>query len=165
MIMLLKFSGWKSMTVYFSNEARFNIIQNLKCGCMAKGQYSRQDSFDFYHYYHHYLYLLHMLSSCHTGSTVLGLVVETVHQGGGTANDSFRSCMKGRILFYHCYSGFMGFPCGSAGKEFSCNVGDLSSIPRLERSPGKGNIYPLQYSVLENSTDYTVQSMGLQSWT
>ena len=113
---------------------------------MAKGQYSRQDSFDFYHYYHHYLYLLHMLSSCHTGSTVLGLVVETVHQGGGTANDSFRSCMKGRILFYHCYSGFMGFPCGSAGKEFLCNVGDLSSIPRLERSPGKGNIYPLQYS-------------------
>ena len=24
----------------------------------------------------------------------------------------------------------MGFPGGSAGKEFTCNVGDLSSIPK-----------------------------------
>ena len=101
-----------------------------------------------------------MLSSCHTGSTVLGLVVETVHQGGGTVNDWFTSCLRGRILFDHCCSGFMGFPCGSAGKESSCNVGDLSSIPRLERSPGKGNSYPLQYSVLENSTDYIDSPWG-----
>ena len=28
----------------------------------------------------------------------------------------------------------LGFPCGSAGKEYSCNVGDLGSIPRLRRS-------------------------------
>ena len=48
---------------------------------------------------------------------------------------------------------FMGFPCGSAGKESSCNVGDLGSIPGLERSPGEGNNYPLQYSGLENSMD------------
>ena len=32
---------------------------------------------------------------------------------------------------------FLGFPCGSAGKESSCNVGDLGSIPGLERSPGE----------------------------
>ena len=34
-----------------------------------------------------------------------------------------------------------GFPCGSAGKESTCNVGDLGSIPGLGRSPGerKGN--------------------------
>ena len=44
----------------------------------------------------------------------------------------------------------MGFPCGSAGKESSCNVGDLGSIPGLERSPGGGKDYPLQYSGLEN---------------
>ena len=44
----------------------------------------------------------------------------------------------------------LGFPCGSAGKEYSCNVGDLGSIPRLRRSPGKGKGYPLQYSGLEN---------------
>ena len=40
----------------------------------------------------------------------------------------------------------MGFPCGSAGKESTCNVGDLGSTPGLGRSPGKGKNYPLQYS-------------------
>ena len=44
-----------------------------------------------------------------------------------------------------------GFPGGPAGKESTCNVGDLGSIPGLERSPGEGNGYPLQYSGLENS--------------
>ena len=48
---------------------------------------------------------------------------------------------------------FLGFPCGSAGKESACNVGDLGSIPGLGRSPGKGKGYPLQYSGLENSMD------------
>ena len=36
-----------------------------------------------------------------------------------------------------------GFPGGSAGKEFACNVGDLGSIPGLIRSPGEGNGCPL----------------------
>ena len=49
----------------------------------------------------------------------------------------------------------LGFPCSSAGKESSCNVGDLGSIPGLGRSPGEGNGYPLQYSGLENSIDYS----------
>ena len=40
----------------------------------------------------------------------------------------------------------MGFPCGSAGKEFACNVGDLGSIPGSGISTGKGMGYPLQYS-------------------
>ena len=31
-----------------------------------------------------------------------------------------------------------GFPGGSAGKESTCNVGDLGSIPGLGRSPGEG---------------------------
>ena len=43
-----------------------------------------------------------------------------------------------------------GFPSSSAGKESTCNVGDLGSIPGLGRSPGEGNGYPLQYSGLEN---------------
>ena len=38
--------------------------------------------------------------------------------------------------------GFSGFPCGSAGKESIRNVGDLSSIPGLGRSPGEGKGYP-----------------------
>ena len=48
---------------------------------------------------------------------------------------------------------FLGFPCGSAGKESACNAGDLGSIPRLGRSPGEGKDYLLQYSGLENSMD------------
>ena len=38
-----------------------------------------------------------------------------------------------------------GFPGGSAGKESTCNAGDLGSIPRLGIFPGKGIGYPLQY--------------------
>ena len=45
----------------------------------------------------------------------------------------------------------MDFPCGSAGKESACNVGDLGLIPGLGRSPGERSGYPLQYSGLENS--------------
>ena len=45
----------------------------------------------------------------------------------------------------------MSFPGGSAGKESTCNAGDLGLIPGLERSPGEGNGYSLQYSGLENS--------------
>ena len=41
----------------------------------------------------------------------------------------------------------------SDGKESACNEGDLSSVPGLGRSPGEGNVYPLQYSCLENSMD------------
>ena len=33
---------------------------------------------------------------------------------------------------------FLGFPYGSAGKEFACNEGDLGSVPGLGRSPGEG---------------------------
>ena len=54
----------------------------------------------------------------------------------------------------------MGFPCGSAGKESACNVGDLGSIPELERSPGEGKGYPLQYSGLENSMDCIVHGVA-----
>ena len=49
----------------------------------------------------------------------------------------------------------LGFPCGSPGKESTCNVGDLGSIPGLGRSPGEGKGFPLlgslEYSGLENS--------------
>ena len=48
---------------------------------------------------------------------------------------------------------FRLFPCGLAGKESACNVGDLGSIPELGRAPGEGKGYPLQYSGLENSME------------
>ena len=35
------------------------------------------------------------------------------------------------------HSIFLGFPCGSAGKESACNVGDLDLVPGLGRSPGE----------------------------
>ena len=57
-----------------------------------------------------------------------------------------------------------GLPCDSAGKEFALSVGDLGSIPGLERSPGEGKGYPLQYSGLENSMDCIVHGVE-KSWT
>ena len=55
---------------------------------------------------------------------------------------------------------FMGFSGGSAGKESTCNVGDLGSIPGLRRYPGEGNSYPLQYSGLENSMKCIVHAVA-----
>ena len=52
------------------------------------------------------------------------------------------------------------FPCGSAGKESTCNAGDLGLIPGLGRSSGKGKGYPLQYSGLENSMDCMVHGIA-----
>ena len=49
------------------------------------------------------------------------------------------------------HSSILGLPCGSAGKECSCNVEDLGLIPGLGRSPGEGKVYTLQYPGLENS--------------
>ena len=54
----------------------------------------------------------------------------------------------------------MGFPCGSAGKESTCDVGDLALIPGLGRLPGEGKGYPLQYSGLENSMDCIVHGVA-----
>ena len=50
---------------------------------------------------------------------------------------------------------FLGFPCGLADNESSCNAGDLGSIPGLGRSPGEGKGYRFHYSGLENSLDYS----------
>jgi len=58
----------------------------------------------------------------------------------------------------------LGFPGGSAGKELTCNVGDLGLIPGLGRSPGKGKGHPLLYHGLENSMDFTVHDVA-KSWT
>ena len=54
--------------------------------------------------------------------------------------------------------------CGSAGTESASSVGDLGSIPGLERSPGEEKGYPLQYSGLENFMNYIVHGVAM-SWT
>jgi len=38
---------------------------------------------------------------------------------------------------------FLGFTCGSTGKEPTCNAEDLGSIPDLGRSPGEGKGHPV----------------------
>ena len=58
----------------------------------------------------------------------------------------------------------LGFPCGSAGKESTCNVGDLGSISELGRSPGEEKGYPPQYSGLENSMNCIIHGVT-KSWT
>ena len=58
---------------------------------------------------------------------------------------------------------FLGFPYGSAGKESACNAGYLASIPGLERSPGEGKGYLLQYPGLEISMDCIVRENSLIS--
>ena len=46
-----------------------------------------------------------------------------------------------------------GFPGGTMVKNLPAQAGDVCLIPRLERSPGKENSNPLQYSCLENPMD------------
>ena len=58
-----------------------------------------------------------------------------------------------------CLQTWYAFPCGSAGKESTHNAGNLGSVPGLGRSPAEGKGYPLRYSGLENSMDYTVHGV------
>ena len=60
------------------------------------------------------------------------------------------------LIWVNTYLLLKTLPCGSAGKESICSVGDLGSIPGLERSPGDRKGHPHQYTGLENSMDYTV---------
>ena len=53
----------------------------------------------------------------------------------------------------------LGCPGGSAGKESTCNAGDLGLIPGLGRSPEEGKGYSLQCSGLENPMDYIVRGV------
>ena len=55
---------------------------------------------------------------------------------------------------------FLGFLGGSAGKESTCNEGDLGLIPGLRRSHGERNGFPFQYLGLENSMDCTVHEVA-----
>ena len=43
--------------------------------------------------------------------------------------------------------------CGSDVKEFACNSGDPSSIPKLGICRGEGKGYTIQHSCLDNSMD------------
>ena len=58
--------------------------------------------------------------------------------------DTVLGNIHGLIYLIHVYK--RGFPCGSVGKESSCNAGDPHSIPGSGISSGEGIGYPLQYS-------------------
>ena len=58
------------------------------------------------------------------------------------------------LPFVHLHmKNFHLHPGGSDGKEYTCNVGELGSIPGSRRSLGEGNGCPLQYFCLENCMD------------
>ena len=54
---------------------------------------------------------------------------------------------------------YLGFPWGSAGKESTCNMGHLGSIPGLGRSPGEGTGFS-RYSGLENCMNCVAKSLN-----
>ena len=64
------------------------------------------------------------------------------------------------MVLMNLFAGSNGDTSSFTGKESACNAGDPSSIPELGRSPGDGKGYPLQYSGLENSMDYTVRAVA-----
>ena len=57
---------------------------------------------------------------------------------------------------------FLGFLDVSVVKNPPANAGEAGSIPQLERSPGKGNDNPLQYSYLGNAIQKSPE--GYSSW-
>ena len=63
------------------------------------------------------------------------------------------------FLYFHHLS-----PDSSVDKESTCNAGTHGSIPELERSPGEGKGYSLQYTGLENSMGCIVHGVA-KSWT
>ena len=65
-----------------------------------------------------------------------------------------------KSLIYFFPQPYLGFPCGSGGKESACNVGDLSSICGLGRSPGEGKGLPTPVFWLENSMDCIVHGVA-----
>ena len=76
------------------------------------------------------------------------------------ANRFISTVFLDSTIYDICFSlSNLGFPGGSAGKESTCNAGDLGSIPGLGRAPGEGKGYPLQYSGLENSVDCIVHGV------
>ena len=57
-------------------------------------------------------------------------------------NTSYNFISRPCLIHHFPSPGSQGFPRGSAGKESTCNKGDLGSIPGLGRSPGEGKGLP-----------------------
>jgi len=48
-----------------------------------------------------------------------------------------------KLVYTEWRNKVLGFPCGSAGKESTCIMGDLGSICGLGRAPGEGTRLPI----------------------
>ena len=70
---------------------------------------------------------------------------------------------KCKKYMFGALRGYVGFPDGSVGKEYTYNAGDLGSMPELGRSHGEGKGHPVQYSDLENSMDLTAHGVSKES--
>ena len=77
-------------------------------------------------------------------------VVRGINKCLGSSQREWPDCLEDHRNLHGGDNIWMGSG-GSDDKESACNAGDLGSIPELERSPGEGKGYPLQYSGLENS--------------
>ena len=62
------------------------------------------------------------------------------------------------MMFLKIDMQIMGFPCGSAGKESICNMGDLGLIPGLEDPLEKGKA--TDSSILAWRIPWTVSQWG-----
>ena len=94
------------------------------------------------------------------GSSVHGIFQARVLKWGAMAFFEIQKYAALNKIKFISHPVRRGFPCGSAGKESACNVGDLGLIPGLGKSPGEGKGYPLQYSGLENSMDCIVHGVA-----
>ena len=51
------------------------------------------------------------------------------------------TALREAVTFSSEHQAARDFPGGSDGKEFTCNAGDLGSVPGLGRFPGEGKGY------------------------
>ena len=58
--------------------------------------------------------------------------------------------------FWRMVNSADGLPRWLSGKESTCQAEDMGLTPRWGRSPGEGNVNPLQYSCLGNPIDRRV---------
>ena len=88
-------------------------------------------------------------------SCILGTVSQMFHKRRllkiSNKKQFLLSGIQGKPRIYFNFILLLASPCGSAGKESTCNAGGQSLIPGLGRSLGEGKGYPLRYSGLENS--------------
>ena len=79
--------------------------------------------------------------------------LQTCHQMTKTGTNMRTHTLVTTKSFLHVPLSIPGFPGISNNKKSACNVGDLSSFPRSERSSWEGSGNPLLYSFLGNPMD------------